>query len=83
MSIKDTSICGSALYNFPSTGNPDSNGNGTGIQFSALMYENAISTMAVVAGSELYMGLVRSATVMVAERPLASQTRLIAEPSAV
>lgn len=33
-------------------GNPDGNANGMGIQFSALMYENAISTMAVVAGSE-------------------------------
>jgi hypothetical protein len=33
-------------------GNPDSNGNGVGIQFSTLMYENAITLMAVVAGSE-------------------------------
>ncbi len=32
-------------------GNPDSNGNGTGIMFSNLMYENAISLMAVVAGA--------------------------------
>jgi hypothetical protein len=33
-------------------GNPDSNGNGMGVQFSTLMYENAITLMAVVAGSE-------------------------------
>lgn len=33
-------------------GNPDSNGNGNGIQWSSLVYEDAISTMAVAAGAE-------------------------------
>lgn len=33
-------------------GNPDSNGNGMGIMWSGLMYENAISLMAVAAGAE-------------------------------
>ncbi|MCB9570781.1 MAG: hypothetical protein H6709_01690 [Kofleriaceae bacterium] len=33
-------------------GDPDATGNGTGIQFSGLMYENAITLMAVVAGSD-------------------------------
>lgn len=33
-------------------GNPDSNANGMGVQFSGLMYENATSLMAVVAGSD-------------------------------
>jgi hypothetical protein len=33
-------------------GNPDSNGNGRGLLFSHLMYENAITAMAIVAGAE-------------------------------
>ncbi len=33
-------------------GNPDADGNGMGIQFSQSIYENAISLMAVAAGSE-------------------------------
>jgi len=33
-------------------GDPDSNANGMGVQFSTLMYENAITLMAVIAGSE-------------------------------
>ncbi len=33
-------------------GNPDGNANGIGVMFSGLMYENAITLMAVVAGAE-------------------------------
>jgi hypothetical protein len=33
-------------------GNPDTNGNGTGVSFSDLIYEDAISLMAVAAGSD-------------------------------